>query len=97
MRCLRPRADGQISRPQFFDIWEFVEISQTEVVEKKLGGFVKKRTAWDLGAAGDFHQPAFHQRLQNPLDGYAADSFDVGAHNGLAVSDNGQGFEPRSS
>src|SRR5437667_182598 len=57
-----------MSRAQLFDIWKFVEIPQAKVIEKKLGGGIKKRTAWDFGASGDFHQPAFHQRLQNPFD-----------------------------
>ena len=78
---------------QLRDIRQFVEITQTEMVEKKLGGFVKQRTTRNFGAPGNFDQAAFHQRLQNAINGHAADSFDIRARDRLAISDDGKRLE----
>src|ERR1700693_3284360 len=82
-----------MARPQFFDVRQFFEISQTEVIEKELGRFVKQRAPRNFGAAGNFDEPAFHQCLQNAIDGDAADGLDVGARDRLSISNDGKRLE----
>src|SRR5882762_11853239 len=74
----------QITSPQFFRVWQFVEIAQTEVIEEKLCRLVKERSPRDFGASGDFHQAALHQRLQHAIDVHAAHRFYVRTRNRLA-------------
>src|SRR3954452_13384393 len=50
----------QITSPQLFRVWQFVEITQTEMIEEKLRRFVKKRPSRDFGASSDFHEPTLH-------------------------------------
>src|SRR5205807_7782266 len=73
----RTRTYRQMARPQFLDVRDFVQIAQTKMIEKKFRGFVKQRTSGNFGATGNFNEAAFHQRLQNPVDGHAADGFDI--------------------
>src|ERR1043166_1476618 len=54
------RGDGQMSGAEFFDVWEFVEIAQAEMIEKELRRLVQQRAAGDFGAPGDLDQSAFH-------------------------------------
>src|SRR2546425_8779369 len=78
---------------EFLNVWQFVEIAQTEMVEKKFGRFVKQRTTGNLGASRNFDEAALHQRLQNAIDGDAAHCFDIGAGDGLAISDDSERLE----
>src|SRR5579864_861471 len=64
----------QMPGAQFFDIRKLVQVVQAEVVEKELGRHVKQGPSGNFGATGNFHQAAFHQCLQNAIDGHAANS-----------------------
>src|ERR1051325_2304564 len=66
-RRYRSRA-RQITSPQFFHVWQFIEIAQSEVIEEKLRGLIEKRTPGNFGASSDFHQAAFHYCLQHTVD-----------------------------
>jgi len=79
----------QITSPQFFRVWQFIEIAQTEVIEEKLCRFVKKRSPRDFGASGDFHQTALHQRLQYAINVHAAHRFYISARDGLPTLPDG--------
>src|ERR1700693_3868949 len=82
-----------MTRAQFLDVWQFVEVAQTEMIEKKFRRFVKQRAPRNFGAAANLNEPAFHQCLQNAVDGDAADRFDIGARDRLTVSDDGERLE----
>src|SRR5207253_7965756 len=92
-RWLRARAYRQIAFPQFFDIGQFLQIAQTEVIEKKLRGLVQQRPSRNFRSTANFDEPAFHQCLQNPIDGDAADGLDIRAGDRLAIGDDGERFE----
>ena len=77
-----------MTRAQLFHVWQVLQIPQAEVIEKKLRRFVEKRASGDFGATGDFDQAAFHQRLQHAVDVDAANRFDIGACDWLAIGDN---------
>ena len=85
----------QIASPQFFCVWQLVEIAQTEVIEEKLCRFVKERSPRDFGASGDFHQTALHQRLQHAIDVHAAHRFYVRPRNRLAIRNDRQCLQRR--
>src|ERR1700730_5981347 len=93
LRSLRPGTHRQITRSQFLDIRQFVQLAQTEVVQKKLRCFVKQRPAGNFGAPGYFYQAALHQSLQHAVDRHAAHSFDIGARDRLAIGNDGKRFE----
>src|SRR3982751_3310180 len=84
-----------MTRAQFLNVWEFIEIAQTEMIEKKFRRLIKQWATRNFGAAGNFDQAAFHQRLQNAIDGDAADRLDIRARDRLPVSDDGERFERR--
>src|SRR6266481_3152610 len=67
---IRPR-DRQIAFPQFFDVWQFLEIAQPKVIEEELCRFIEKRAPGDFCASTDFHQAALHQCLQYAVDVHA--------------------------
>src|SRR6202030_389951 len=78
---------------QLFDVWQFIEIAQTEMIEKKFCRFVKQRTPRNFGAAGNFDEAALHQCLQNAVDSNTADRFDVRTRDRLPVSNDGKRLE----
>src|SRR5579885_1566090 len=51
----------QIAPAQLFHFRQFIDASQTEVIEENLCLFVKQRATRDVGAAGDFDHAAFDQ------------------------------------
>ncbi len=84
-----------MARPQLFHVGQFVQIAQTEMIKKKLRGFVKKRAAGNFGPSGNFDEAAFHQCLQHPIDVHAAHGFDIGARNWLAIRDDRERLQRR--
>src|SRR5260370_27762403 len=52
--------DWKIPRPQFFDVWQFLEIAQSKVIEEELRRFIEKRTPGDFCAGSDLDQAALH-------------------------------------
>src|SRR5437870_13540008 len=87
--------DRQITFPQLFHIWQFVEIAKAEVIEKKLSRLIQKRSPGDFGASGNFDETALHQCLQHAIDVHAANRFHIGTRNGLAICNNRQRFQRR--
>ena len=94
-RGLWARRYRQMPRAQFLDVRQLVEIPQTEVIEEEFGRLVKQRTPGNFGAPGNFHEAAFHQRLQNAVDGNTAHRFNVRARDRLAISNDRERFERR--
>jgi len=94
-RWLRARAYRQIALPQFFDIGQFIQIAQTEVIEKKLRGLVEERPSRNFRTTANFDETAFHQCLQNPINGDAAHGLNIGARDRLAIGDDGEGLAGR--
>src|SRR5712692_1463675 len=60
LRSLRAGTHGQIAFPQFLHVRQFVQLAQTEMVQKKLRCFVKQRPAGNFGASGNFYQASLH-------------------------------------
>ncbi len=85
--CRRRRRGGrrQVALAEFLRVREFVEILQAEVIQEKLRRLVEQRPPGDLGAPGDFHQPALHQTLEHAIDRDTAHRLDVRARDRLAV------------
>ena len=65
------------------------------MIEKEFGCLVKQRTTRNLGAARNFNEAAFHQGLQNAIDGHAADGFDIRARDWLSISDDRERLDRR--
>src|SRR5207249_642590 len=86
---------GQITGAQFFRVRQFVEIPQTEMLQKKLRRLVKQWTPWQFRAPADFYQTTLHQILQDTFDSNAANRFDIGPGYRLAISDNGECLQRR--
>ena len=63
------------------------------MIEKKLRGLVQERPSRNFRAPANFDKTAFHQCLQNPIDGDAADGLDIGARDRLAIGDDSERFE----
>ena len=61
--------------------------------EEKLRRFVEQRAPGNFRASRDFHQAALHQILQHAIDRDAAHDFDISARDGLAIGNDGEGFE----
>ena len=57
---------------QFIGIGKLFEISQSEKLQEKRGGFVKERTARLLAAAGDADDLALEQGGHDAVHGHAA-------------------------
>src|SRR6266404_7950887 len=89
------RRNREIPLPQFFDVWQFLEIAQPKVIEEELRRFIEKRAPGDFCASSDFHQAALHQCLQYAVDVHAAHRFHIGACNGLPICDDRQSFQRR--
>src|SRR6266487_3456560 len=87
--------DREIPLPQFFDVWQFLEIAQPKVIEEELRRFIEKRAPGDFCASSDFHQAALHQCLQYTVDIHTANRFHISACNGLPVCDDRQSFQRR--
>ena len=86
---------GEFHAAEFGGVREFVEGADGEVVEEGVGGAVEEGAAWEVGAAFDFDEATVEELLDHGVDRDAADGFDAGAGDGLAVGDDGEGFEGR--
>jgi hypothetical protein len=82
---------------EFGGVGEVVEIFEAKVLHEELGGLVEEGAAGDFGAASDADEVAVEEGLHDAIDGDAADGFDVGAGDGLAVGDDGEGFHGRGA
>jgi hypothetical protein len=78
---------------EFVGIGELVEALEAEKFEEKRGGLVEERPARLLGAAGDADDFPLEERGHDAVDGDSPHRFDLGAADGLAVGDDGEGFE----
>ena len=67
------------------------------MLHEKLRGLVKEWAACDFGAAGDANEVSVEQRLHHAIDRDATHGLDVGAGDGLAVGDDGEGFHRRGA
>jgi len=61
--------------------------------EELLGCLVKHRSPGEIGAAAGADEASLEQLLHGAVDRDAADRFDVGLGDGLAVGDEGEGLE----
>jgi hypothetical protein len=84
---------GEWDAAEFGGVGEFVEGFEAEVLEEVFGALVEEGAAGDIGASGDADEAAFEEHIDHAIDGDAADGFDIGACDGLAVGDDGQCFE----
>jgi len=83
----------RLEAAQFIGIGKLIEIFQAEELEEKRGRFVEERAAGLVGAAGDADDFSLEESRHDSVDGDAADRFDFGAADGLAVGDDGESFE----
>ena len=83
---------GKFHFAEFGGVRQIVDGADAEVFEKQIGGFIKQRPAGKFGAAADADQVAIEQFLDHAVAGHAADGFDGGFGDGLAVGDDGEGF-----
>src|ERR1700730_16259991 len=60
LRWLRTRTHRQVACAQFFHIRQFVQVTQSEMVEEKFSRFVGQWTSGNFGASGNFDETAFH-------------------------------------
>jgi hypothetical protein len=84
---------GEFHAAEFGGVGEFVEGADGEVVEEGVGGAIEEWAAGEVGAAFDFDEAAVEELLDHGIDRDTADGFDPGAGDGLAVGDDGEGFE----
>ena len=66
------------------------------MIHEILCGFVEQRPARNFGAARNLDEAAIEQRLHYAIHCNAANGFDIGARDGLAVGDDGERLESRA-
>ena len=96
---------GRDGRGRFFDhnFPEFIrggQISQTgqaEIFKEQRRGAVRRRAAHHLGATGSLDQSALHQSLHDTVHVHAANLFDLGTGDRLAIGDDGERLQARAA
>lgn len=68
-------------------------MANAKIFVKTRGNFVEERATGDGGAPSDVDEIAVEEFLQGGVAGDAADGLDGGLGDGLAVGDEGEGFE----
>ena len=69
---------------------EFAQRGEAEVLEEQRRRTIEERMPRQFAAADQAHQLKIHQRLHDRVHGHAADLFDLGLRDRLAVGDNGE-------
>ncbi len=77
----------------FFWFWEVFEVGESEGVEELWCGAVEHWASEDFGSSGDFDELSVHECADDVAAGDASDVLELGAGDGLAVGDDGKGFE----
>src|SRR5262249_17502218 len=80
---------------QLFGAWQIGRRRKTEMIEELTGRAVEQRAAQFFGPAGDPHEMAVDQALEDFSAGDAADGFELGAGDRLAVRDDRERFDGR--
>ena len=75
---------------------QLLEMPQRKMLEEDRRRSVQQRTAEPFGATDDVDEAALVQRLEHAADGHAADLFDFGAADRLAIRDDRQRLERRA-
>ncbi len=83
---------GEFYFAEFGGVGEVIDAVDSEVLEEGIGGLVEEGAAGEFGAAADADEVAVEEFLDHAVAGDAADGFDGGFGDGLAVGDDGEGF-----